>query len=175
VTVSASMRRATSKTVRRVVLAIIAVIVADKGLYGYADLTGHGETLRASGLFPFYQPLTFRSFAKRLGVTPAPAPIASLEQRGRLRYPRAPIELTTLPHAPPNVLWRAVESLRADGLTETPMPGLWGFAPDNLRFTRHFSGGNRTRMGMFTMFYSLHGPYWSHVLDARRSPVFVDV
>jgi membrane-anchored protein YejM (alkaline phosphatase superfamily) len=174
-TVSASMRRATSKTTRRIVIAIVAIIVADKSLYGYADLTGHGETLRASGLFPFYQPLTFRSLAKRLGVTPATAPIDSLEQRGQLLYPRVPIAIGSLPHAPPNVLWLAVESLRADALTATTMPRLWAFAADNLRFARHFSGGNRTRIGMFTMFYSLHGPYWSHVLDVRRSPVFVDV
>jgi len=159
---------------RNVVVALVAIVLGDKLLYGYADLTGHGETLRASGLFPFYQPLTYRSVAKRLGITPAPPPIASLEQRGALNYPRAPIELVP-PAAPPNVLWLAVESLRADALSPTTMPRLWAFAADNLRFTRHFSGGNRTRMGMFTMFYSLHGPYWSHVLDARRGPVFVDV
>jgi len=159
---------------RTAVIALIAIVLADKALYGYADLTGDGDTLRASGLFPFYQPLTYRSLAKRFGVTPAPPPIASLEQRGALNYPRAPIELAP-PPAPPNVLWLAVESLRADALSPTTMPRLWAFAADNLRFTRHFSGGNRTRMGMFTMFYSLHGPYWSHVLDARRGPVFVDV
>jgi hypothetical protein len=55
------------------------------------------------------------------------------------------------------------------------MPRLWQFASQNLRFANHFSGGNRTRMGMFSMFYSLHGPYWSHVLDERRSPVLLDV
>jgi len=159
---------------RNVVVALVAIVLSDKLLYGYADLTGHGETLRASGLFPFYQPLTYRSIAKRLGVKAVPPPITSLEQHGALNYPRAPIEMAP-PPAPPNVLWLAVESLRADALSPTTMPRLWAFAADNLRFTRHFSGGNRTRMGMFTMFYSLHGPYWSHVLDAQRGPVVIDV
>ncbi len=157
-----------------VVAGVIAVVVCDKGLYGYADLSGNGQMLRASGLFPFYQPVTFRSAAKRVGIEPAPALIGSVSQRGTLAYPRKPIEIAPI-GTPPNVLWLAVESMRFDLLNDTTMPRLWAFAADNLRFTRHLSGGNRTRMGMFTMFYSLHGPYWSHVLEQQRAPVFFDV
>ena len=159
-----------------VAIAIIVVILVDKGLYGYADLSGDGAVLRASGLFPFYQPVTFRSFAKRLGIEPAPVLIQGISQRGTLAYPRVPIEIQPrLGAAPPNVLWLTAESMRWDLLTPTTMPRLWAFAADNLRFTHHFSGGNRTRMGMFTQFYSLHGPYWSHVLEQRRAPVLFDV
>ena len=159
-----------------IAIAVLAVILIDKGFYGYADLSGNGQILRASGLFPFYQPVTFRSAARRVGIEPAPALIQAVSQRGSLAYPKHPIEIRTLSGAPPpNVLWLAVESMRADLLTPTTMPRLWAFAANNLRFTHHFSGGNRTRMGMFTMFYSLHGPYWSHVLEERRSPAFFDV
>jgi membrane-anchored protein YejM (alkaline phosphatase superfamily) len=125
-------------------------------------------------LFPFYQPVTFRSAAKRFGIEPAPALIGSVSQRGTLAYPRKSIEIAPI-GTPPNVLWLAVESMRFDLLNDTTMPRLWAFSADNLRFTHHLSGGNRTRMGMFTMFYSLHGPYWSHVLEQQRGPVFFDV
>jgi membrane-anchored protein YejM (alkaline phosphatase superfamily) len=158
-----------------IVCALLAIVLTDKGFYGYADLTGNGQVLRASGLFPFYQPVTFRSAARRIGIEGAPPLIQSVTQRGHLAYPKRPIDVTALASSPPNVLWLAVESMRWDLLTPTTMPRLWAFAADNLHFTRHYSGGNRTRMGMFTMFYSLHGPYWSHVLDARRAPVFFDV
>ncbi len=158
-----------------VVVAIIAIILCDKGLYGYADLSGNGQVLRASGLFPFYQPVTFRSAAKRIGIEPAPALIQAISQKGSLAYPRNPIAIAQRETPPPNVLWLTVESMRFDLLSPTTMPRLWAFAAANLRFTHHLSGGNRTRMGMFTMFYSLHGPYWSHVLEERRSPVFFDV
>lgn len=170
-------RRAVSVRKRRrlpIALAVLAIVLFDKGLYGYADLSGNGQMLRASGLFPFYQPVTFRSAAKRIGIEPAPALIGSISQRGTLAYPRAPIEIVP-PATPPNVLWLAVESMRFDLLTETTMPRLWAFAAENLHFRHHLSGGNRTRMGMFTMFYSLHGPYWSHVLEQQRGPVFFDV
>ncbi len=157
-----------------IAFAILAIVLLDKGLYGYADLSGNGQMLRASGLFPFYQPVTYRSAAKRIGIEPAPALIGSISQRGTLAYPREPIEI--VPSAtPPNVLWLAVESMRFDLLTDTTMPRLWAFAAENLHFKHHLSGGNRTRMGMFTMFYSLHGPYWSHVLEQQRGPVFFDV
>jgi hypothetical protein len=155
--------------------AAIVVLLLDKGLYGYADLSGNGAVLRASGLFPFYEGVTFRSAARRLGVEPTPALIPSIVQQGRLAYPAQPIEITALTGPPPNILWLTAESLRWDLLTPQTMPHLWQFAQKNLRFTNHFSGGNRTRIGMFTQFYSLHGPYWSHVLEERRRPVLFDV
>ncbi len=158
------------------VFAALAVILLDKGLYGYADLSGNGIVLRASGMFPFYQPVTFRSAAKRMGIETAPSLIAAVSQRGRLAYPKHAIHIAPVgDKPPPNILWLAVESMRWDLLTPETMPHLWAFAADNLRFTHHFSGGNRTRMGMFTMFYSLYGPYWSHVLEEQRNPVFFDV
>ena len=163
-----------SRTRWAIALSVLAIVLIDKGLYGYAELTGNGQILRASGLFPFYQPVTFRSAARRIGIEPAPTLMQSVSQRGRLAYPKKPIEIEPVA-APPNILWLAVESMRWDLLTPQTMPRVWEFASRNLRFTNHFSGGNRTRMGMFTMFYSLHGPYWSHVLEERRGPVFFDV
>ncbi len=154
---------------------VFSILLIDKGIYGYADLTGNGVVLRASGLFPFYQPVTFRSAARRIGIEGAPTLIRSVTQRGRLAYPKRPLAYDPLGGAPPNVLWLVAESMRFDLLTPTTMPRLWAFASQNLRFTHHYSGGNRTRIGMFTMFYSLHGPYWSHVLEERRGPVFFDV
>ena len=98
--------------------------------------------LRASGLFPFYQPVTFRSAARRIGIEGAPPLIESVSQRGHLAYPKRPIDVTALAGPPPNILWLAVESMRWDLLTPTTMPRLWAFAADNLRFTHHYSGGN---------------------------------
>ena len=109
-----------------IVAAVLTIVLCDKGLYGYADLSGNGQVLRASGLFPFYQPVTFRSAAKRIGIEPAPALIASVSQRGA-RVSRKPIEIASN-GTPPNVLWLAVESMRFDLLSETTMPRLWAFS-----------------------------------------------
>jgi len=55
------------------------------------------------------------------------------------------------------------------------MPATWAFARQASFFRQHYSGGNGTRMGMFTMFYGIHGAYWFRFLEERRSPVIMDV
>jgi len=49
------------------------------------------------------------------------------------------------------------------------------FAREARRFEDHKSGGNGTRFGVFALLYGLHGSYWWPVLEARRSPVLIDV
>jgi membrane-anchored protein YejM (alkaline phosphatase superfamily) len=41
-------------------------------------------------------------------------------------------------------------------------------------FTRHFSGGNSSRMGVFTLFYGLPPGYWSSFESLQRSAVLID-
>ena len=55
------------------------------------------------------------------------------------------------------------------------MPETWAFARRATRFARHYSGGNGTRTGMFSMFYGLPGPYWTLFSDEHRGPVLMDV
>ena len=56
---------------------------------------------------------------------------------------------------------------------EENTPNLWELAKSSQVFDRHFSGGNGTRAGMFSMFYGLPGFYWNNVLRARRGPVLI--
>ena len=39
----------------------------------------------------------------------------------------------------------------------------------------HYSGGNATQMGIFSMFYGLYGNYWFPLIKAGRSPLLMDV
>ena len=43
----------------------------------------------------------------------------------------------------------------------------------DVRFMDHYSGGNATRIGVFSLFYSIPGTYWHHILAERQGPVFV--
>lgn len=54
------------------------------------------------------------------------------------------------------------------------MPETTAFAARSLDFRNHCSGGNGTRMGIFSLFYGLYGPYWFPFLQERRSPVLMD-
>jgi membrane-anchored protein YejM (alkaline phosphatase superfamily) len=68
-----------------------------------------------------------------------------------------------------------VESWRADVVDPQIMPKTHAFASRSVWFRDHYSAGNGTRMGIFAIFYGLHGPYWFAMLDAQRSPVLMDL
>ena len=53
-------------------------------------------------------------------------------------------------------------------------PNIAAFAPRALRFQDHHSGGNATRIGVFSLFYSIPGTYWHQILSERRGPVFIE-
>jgi membrane-anchored protein YejM (alkaline phosphatase superfamily) len=50
-----------------------------------------------------------------------------------------------------------------------------GVLEQALRLEKHYSGGNLTQMGVFSMFYGLYGNYWFPMHAARRAPVLMDV
>ncbi|NMG75260.1 sulfatase-like hydrolase/transferase [Aromatoleum diolicum] len=148
---------------------------AERIAYGYSEMSNYQPILFASERFPLYQPLTFRNFAQRLGFKVDGANAQSMQvQQGALSYPQAPLRVVA-PQRPLNVVWLVAESLRFDMLDATIMPRLWTFSNDALRLEKHFSGGNMTQMGVFSMFYGLYGNYWFPMLAARRSPVLMDV
>lgn len=121
---------------------------------------------------PFFQPVSARHFYKRLGLDMQEA--VSIRANGRLQYPLKPLEVAT-PEKPYNIIWLTSESWRADTLNEHIMPNSWHFSKDAARFTRNYSTGNGTRMGVFGMFTGLPGSYWFPFLGERRGAALIDV
>ena len=88
-------------------------------------------------------------------------------------------QLEVIQHEKPlNIVWLVSESWRWDMLNPEIMPNTWAVTQNAHRFTRHYSGGNGTRMGMFAMFYGLYGTYWfpflhseAHAHDGRTQSV----
>ncbi len=91
-----------------------------------------------------------------------------------LNYPRHPLQCDTK-SKPYNVILILIDSLRSDSLNEKEMPKLNEFANHNVRFLNHFSGGNSTQPGLFSLFYSIPSNYWTAALEHKRRPVFFDV
>ena len=121
---------------------------------------------------PFYQTVSAKSFFKKLGFSTQRE--TKLKVKGKLNYPLNPIKVNT-PAKPYNIIWLTSESWRADTLDEKIMPNSWGFAKNAARFTRNYSTGNGTRMGVFGMFMGLPGNYWFPFLESRRGAAFIDV
>ena len=160
---------------RWVLLAILSLTISERLAYGYSAAAHYQPILRASESYPLYLPTTYSRLAKRLGIdTGAVADDGVRVKHSGLNYPLVPLRVEA-PARPLNIVWLIAESLRFDLLDRQIMPQLWKLSEQSLRLEQHYSGGNTTQMGIFSMFYGLYGNYWFPMIDARRSPVLIDV
>jgi len=165
-------------TRRKLAIALITLL-AMAGLqslvYGFSSFYNYRPILTVSRAFPFYVPVTFRRFAKSLGLKqPSESSFDMKFREINLQYPLKPITRQA-DHKNYNIIILMAESLRADMLNPKVMPQTWAFSQKAIRFNQHYSGGNGTRMAMFSAFYGLYGNYWFKFLDERRGPVLMDL
>jgi membrane-anchored protein YejM (alkaline phosphatase superfamily) len=157
-----------------VVLAVSlgTIFVVHNGIYAWASAAGYTPITSQARILPAYRPLTAKRWFREHGLMPrVQAPIKLATGMG-LNYPRAALSCTA-PSSPPNVLFVVIDSWRADALKPEVTPNLARLAEESQRFTNHVSGGNATRIGMFSLFYGLPGTYWHDMLGERRGAVFV--
>ena len=160
---------------RWVLLALLLATLGERVAYAYSSAVNYQPILFASERYPFYLPLSLRKLAKNLGIEEQERNAGGLNiKTTSLNYPLAPLNIEP-PARPPNIVWLVAESLRFDMLDAKIMPELWQFSEHALRLEKHYSGGNLTQMGIFSMFYGLYSPYWFSMLDNRRAPVLMDV
>lgn len=143
----------------------------------WASANHYVPTLRMNALFPGYPPTTADSWMARQGWS-SPAGQATpatwhQNQQGRLNYPRQPLDCP--PGERPNVLFVVLESWRAESLRAEVAPRMHDFARKNLRFTRHFSGGNGTQPGMASLLYGINANYWNDIVgnDGAGGPAMI--
>jgi len=155
---------------------LVAVSLGERVTYAIGEARSDGSILEQANAFPLYFPVTARNRLIEMGIAkPRDGEVPDLDPgSSTLAYPLRPLRVEP-PARLLNVVWLVGESLRWDLLDPEVMPAAHGLSRDAWRFTRHYSGGNGTRMGMFSMFYGVHGPYWFQFLEERRSPVLVDV
>ena len=91
-----------------------------------------------------------------------------------LNYPQAPLRCESRPPTL-NVLLVVIDAMRADALTPEVAPRLNELTRGAIRFDRHYSGGNSSRAGMFSLFYGLPATYWEAFADFARPPVLMDM
>lgn len=95
------------------------------------------------------------------------------EVNSPLNYPLAPIKCKPFPH-PLNVVLIVIDAWRADMLNPVVAPNLVNFSQKSWVFTHHFSGGNATGPGIFSLFYGLPLSYWTAMEAQHQGPVLIN-
>ena len=164
-----------------VALGLAGCFVASHLVFAWAEARYYMPVTAFTRYLPLYYPLNARHIQLRLGLLDRSqaheqAVVSSLGRPpdGVLNYPLAP--LACAPRAPLlNVLFVVIDAMRADALTPEVAPRLAEFARGAVRFDRHYSGGNASRPGVFSLFYGLPAPYWDAFADAVRPPVVMEM
>jgi membrane-anchored protein YejM (alkaline phosphatase superfamily) len=160
------------------------MIVVSQGIHAWADAAYYVPVTSLGQALPVYKGVTAKSLMTRTGLVDVTASRErELARRvaqdfegasGRqLRYPLKPLQCTGGEGL--NLLFIVIDSLRGDVVTPELAPRITGFAAEHgVDFRNHFSGGNSSRMGMFSLFYGLPPGYWSSFSSLQRPSVLID-
>jgi len=157
------------------VLCSLAVIFADKMIFAYADISSNTDIMSVSSVFPFYRPVTMKKFLGKFGIkSEKRSPVKlRINRKSQLRYPEKKLVFDKRANLP-NIVFILIDSFRYDMFSPEISPEVFKFSRRSCVFKNHYSGGNSSRFGVFSLFYGLHGAYWFRFLSERRSPVFMD-
>ena len=166
---------------RYLALGVGTCLLAGHLVHAWAEAQYYVPVTGFTRYLPLYYPLRMAGRLANLGLVDRDRArdrerVASLGRPpgGELNYPLA--SLRCEPRLPvPNVLLIVIDGLRADALTPDFAPRLAELARGAIRFDGHYSGGNSSRAGMFSLFYGLPATYWDAFAVPARPPVLMDV
>ncbi len=133
----------------------------------YALFKGDRSILAIENYFPMVVPFYPNQFFPQYDFS------IPMEVEGKSYiYPKR--ELATHPTRK-NLLIISFDSWRASTLDSLTAPNICRFSKRAHVFTRHYSGSNGTKSGVFTLFYGLPGAYFRDFQRQSLSPVLLDV
>jgi membrane-anchored protein YejM (alkaline phosphatase superfamily) len=160
------------------------MVLVSQGIHAWADASYYVPVTSLGQQLPVYKGVTAKSFMTKTGLVD----VKESRERGLarrmsqslddssdrlLKYPLNPLQC--LQEEPLNLLLIVADSMRGSVLNLELAPNISGFAQDYaMDFRNHFSGGNSSRMGMFSLFYGLPPGYWSSFSSLQKPSVLVD-
>lgn len=160
---------------------VLVAYAASQGIHVLAyernDTRFTDMTLR----LPFYFPITSHRhavrYADRLSMIEE-TPGTDEDGAHALLYPLRDVACDSTEVARrPNILLLLLESWRFDTMTEAISPRMHALAQRSSVFENHFSSGNSTPSGVFSIFYGIHPTYWTAVKANSaviHNPVLID-
>jgi len=166
---------------RYLALGLAVCLVASHLIHAWAEAHYHVPVTAFTRYLPLYFPLKGSGKLISLGLVDRTRAreqglVAALRRPpdGVLNYPLAPLRCEPRPPML-NVLLVVIDAMRADALRPGVAPRMDELAQGAIRFDAHYSGGNSSRAGMFSLFYGLPATYWDTFADFARPPVLMDL
>lgn len=169
----------------RPLAAVIALcFVIAQGIYAWADASYYVPVTSMAQQLPVQRGFTAKKLLVRFGLVDisksrerqlAKRMTGGLEQAEStgLDYPLAPLQCSTQEHL--NLVIILVDAMRGDMLGIGLTPNLDRYAGQRAsRFMNHYSGGNSSRMGAFSLFYGLPPGYFNSFEALQKPPVLMD-
>lgn len=164
----------TGRLAKAFAVTALAFVLGDKTLYAMADLYNMIDITRCTKTFPLYQRVTVMHTAQKLGFkVDREDRLSPRKSYGSLSYPLSGLAYEKKKELP-NVIIILIDAWRFDMLNREVSPNITEFSKNAIVFRNHYSGGNATRFGVFTLIYGVYGSYWHPFLGERRSPVMLD-
>jgi membrane-anchored protein YejM (alkaline phosphatase superfamily) len=160
------------------------MILVSQAIHAWADASYYVPVTGLGQQLPVYKGVTAKSFMMKTGLVDvkesrerelARRMSQSLDDSsGRLlNYPLNPLQCDGGEGL--NLLLIVADSMRGSALTPELAPNISRFTREQaMDFRNHFSGGNSSRMGMFSLFYGLPPAYWSSFASLQKATVLVD-
>ncbi len=165
-----------------VLVTVLCCTLLSHVIYATCDALNLTHVTFIGQAIPLYKPLTIKKFlAKNFNYKTPHTSHIEIPIENTLNYPSPKIDIAKYTSRnkshmkKPNVIVIVLDSWRFDAMNEQASPQIWQHAQSSMRFNKHYSGGNNTRSGMFTLFYGIHGFYWLKFLQERRSPFLIDL
>jgi uncharacterized protein len=161
---------------RAIAVTLGIALLGFHGVHIWAAAVGYEPLLEQTDVLPMRYATTANRLLRRLNVNvhdKGDVVAHSSQDRSLLSYPLRPLHCRA-PEKSPNIVVILIDSWRYNELNASVTPAIDAFARRSVRFMDHYSGGNATRIGVFSLFYSIPGTYWHRVLAERQGPVFID-
>lgn len=158
-------------------------LVASQGIHAWADASYFVPVTATASRMPLYRGVTAKRFFAGTGLVDIKQSrersVARSMTRGLdtlaasgLRYPQAPLQCVQPKEL--NLLLVVIDAMRSDMITPDVMPTLATLAKsDATEFTRHYSGGNSSQAGLFSIFYGLPPTYFNSFAGIHQPPVLM--
>lgn len=156
-------------------------LISSQLIYIVADAHYYVPITKFDHYLPLYHRLTAKRFLQRHGLVELNqnrerSLVSGLGQtHGKeLNYPENPLRCAA--DAPTyNILFIVVDAMRSDFATAEITPAIERFSHRSVDFRNHYSGGNSSRMGMFSLFYGIPGTYWQAFQSLQQPPMLMKV